>query len=246
MAPILLPPPVRHFMNSIQRTGPPLGYEGHQCKGGCEPPSSAWSLTKLPAIARAASSADRCTATARSWTPRTRSPTAPNRAAPPPASQRREYSQCCGRDRSVGYGGAREDEPCGYTVRPQRVSQHSAGGAVRGGDKATSTSAPRSDILCSTESRPSAGVWLHTANRSLNRITCAQPSTHVVQRSAVAVRPALWTPSRPQRCGPVRARKYFGLVRARACDGTAACFAATVPCARKCGGSVHSSLHLHD
>jgi len=161
-------------MNSIQRTGPPLGYEGHQCKGGCEPPSSAWSLTKLPAIARAASSADRCTAAARSWTPRTRSPTAPNRAAPPPVKRRGTEI-----DRS-GTAAHERTSPCGHTVRPHRVSQHSAGGAVRGGDKATSTSAPRSDILCSTESRPSAGVWLHTANRSLNRITSAQPSNHVV------------------------------------------------------------------
>ena len=175
-------------MKSIQRTGPPLGYEGHQCKGGCEPPSSAWSLTKLPAIARAASSADRCTAAARSWTPRTRSPTAPNRAAPPPASQRRERHSAVAEIGRSGTAAHERTSPCGHTVRPQRVWQHSAGGAVRGGDKATSTSAPRSDILCSTESRPSAGVWLHTANRSLNRITCAQPSTHVVGALLLFVR----------------------------------------------------------
>ena len=132
MAPILLPPPVRHFMNSIQRTGPPLGYEGHQCKGGCEPPSSAWSLTKLPAIARAASSADRCTAAARSWTPRTRSPTAPNRAVPPPASQRREYSQCCGRDRSVGYGGAREDQMRVHSPAAESLAAQRWWGRARG------------------------------------------------------------------------------------------------------------------
>ena len=61
---------------------------------------------------------------------------------------------------------------------------------------------------------------------------CCHSSGTVDAESATAVRA----------CPSTR----FGLVCARAGDGTAACFAATVRCARKCGGSVHSSLHLHD